>query len=66
MPLTFAASGTVVVDTIKFDQKFAGNQKLVIGFQNIQSVAFRRLHVDEALEVRMEGLSESYCIILVG
>ena len=41
----------VVVDTIKFDSSFSGNQKLVLAFDNVQSVAFRGLHVDEALEV---------------
>ena len=43
----------VVVDTIKFDSSFSGNQKLVLAFDNVQSVAFRGLHVDEALEVSL-------------
>ena len=51
VPITFKASQMVVVDTIKFDSSFSGNQKLVLAFDNVQSVAFRGLHVDEALEV---------------
>jgi len=56
VPITFRASQLIVVDTIKFDSSFSGNQKLVLAFDNVQSVAFRGLHVDEALEIRVQNV----------
>ena len=51
VPFTFIHSGRVTVDFITFDKSFAGNQKLVTQFHNIESVSFQGLHVDEAIEV---------------
>ena len=40
-------------------------QKLVLAFDNVQSVAFRGLHVDEALEVGSKSyLNYEGCVIL--
>ena len=49
--LTFIHSSRVTVDFITFDKSFAGNQKLVTQFRNIERVSFQGLHVDEAIEV---------------
>ena len=51
VPFTFIHSSKVTVDFITFDKSFAGNQKLVTQFRNIESVSFQGLHVDEAMEV---------------
>ena len=41
----------IIVTICRFDKKFAGNQKLVTQFRNVERVAFQGLHVDEAIEV---------------
>ena len=51
VPFTFIHSSKVTIDFITFDKSFAGNQKLVTQFRNIESVSFQGLHVDEAIEV---------------
>ena len=51
VPFTFIHSRKLTVDFITFDKSFAGNQKLVTQFRNIESVSFQGLHVDEAIEV---------------
>ena len=52
VPITFVHSVNVTIDYIRFDSEWSGNQKLITNFRNIEHVAFRGLHVDEAIEVR--------------
>ena len=52
VPITFIHSTKITVDYIKFDKTYAGNQKLVTQFRNVEHVAFQGLHVDEAIEVK--------------
>jgi hypothetical protein len=52
VPFTFIHSSKDTVDFITFES-FAGNQKLVTQFHNIESVSFQGLHVDEAIEVSL-------------
>ena len=51
VPFTFVHSSKITLDFIKFDKTFAGNQKLVTQFRNVETVGFQGLHVDEAIEV---------------
>ena len=51
VPISFVHSAKITVDYIRFDKTFAGNQKLVTKFRNVEHVAFQGLHVDEAIEV---------------
>ena len=44
-------SRKITLDFITFDKTFAGNQKLVTTFRNVETVGFQGLHVDEAIEV---------------
>ena len=53
VPFSFLHSSKVTVDFIKFDKAYAGNQKLLTNFRNIENVSFQGLHVDEAIEVRV-------------
>ena len=53
VPFTFIHSSRVTIDFITFDKSFAGNQKLVTHFRNIESVSFQGLHVDEAIDVTL-------------
>ena len=62
IPFTFIHSSKVTVDFITFDKSYAGNQKLVTKFRNIETVSFQGLHVDEAIEVIiLSQLPENSC-----
>ena len=51
VPFTMVHSRKITLDFITFDKTFAGNQKLVTTFRNVETVGFQGLHVDEAIEV---------------
>ena len=64
VPITFVHSAKITVDYIRFDKTFAGNQKLVTKFRNVEHVAFQGLHVDEAIEVMIIMMLYSAIFVL--
>ena len=63
VPISFVHSAKITVDYIRFDKTFAGNQKLVTKFRNVEHVAFQGLHVDEAIEVRTDHYIQPVCVL---